>query len=291
LHDGRITSVAEVLFRGAALTEGTDYVVDYMLGRIQLAKTLGYSAEDSLECSFSGQADECGAAIETGPMIFLDMARRDWGLGWADLNLESIWEAHAARPTPLGAKLYKETGTEEFTGLLEKSCLAYSYQDAAGRIGFRITPADAPSDSVYVAEQRIIDVGRNESADSSFGTLKINYDEWPLTQRFRWIEKQALSEQWTSGVRSTLTISTMMTSLADAEALADKILGALNLPTVWVVVSRVLLARSVGDVIFLSRRRYFDPQATANNRPFQIVQLSKNPSTGICRIEIRPLTA
>lgn len=291
LHDGRITSVAEVLFRGAALTEGTDYVVDYTMGRIQLAKTLGYSVtEDSLECSFTGQADECGAAIETGPMIFLDMARRDWGLGWADLNLESIWEAHAARPTAQGAKLYKETSTEEFVGLLEKSCLAYSFQDAAGKIGFRVSPAAAPSDTVYLTEQRIVDIGRDEAVDSSFGALKINYDEWPSTQRYRWIEKQAMLEQWTSGVQGTLTLSTTLTDKAGADALADEILDALNLPTIWVVVSRILLARSVGDTVYLTRGRFFDAQGTANNRLYQIVQLSKDPSTGKCRIEIRPVT-
>jgi len=290
LHDGRITSVLEVLFRGAALTAGTDYTIDYSLGRIQLAKSLGYTAEDTIECSFTGQADDAGAAIETGPMVYLHVLRNDMGLGWGDINLDSIWEAHAVRETALSVKLYKESGTAELFGLIEKSIRAYSYQDAAGRIGLKVKPASAPSDTIYVSEQRIVDIGRDESAGSVFGALKIQYDEWPLTQRYRWIERAALTEQWTSGAQSTLSISTVLASKADAEALGDEILKELNLPTLWVLVARVLLPRSVGDTIYLSRRRFFDSQPTANQRLYQIVQLAKSPSSGMCRIELRPVT-
>jgi hypothetical protein len=289
LMDGRLTSVEEVKKGDTVLTAGTDYWVDYSLGRIQLAESVGYTPDDTLLVSSTGAADATGTAIETGPMIYLDILRNDMLLEWGDINLDSIWEANAVCTAKLGVKIYKTTTTEEIIGLLEKSCLAYSFQDASGRIGFKITPTTAPSNVIYLPEERIVDITRDESADQVYASVKINYDEWPSTGRFLWIETLANVEKWTSGVLRTLEITTALTSAADAKALGDDILAVLNFPTINITTPRVLFPYSVGDMIALTRKRYFDPQGTANNRLFQIMQIGKSAGTGRVQLRIQPV--
>jgi len=285
LMDGRITGVSSVVLNGVTLTAAVDYFIDYGKGRIRLAPALTFSTDsDTLTVAFTGAADASGYAIEHGPAIFLDLLRNFMGLGWDDIDLDSIAEAAAAKTAHLAVKIYKDTTTQDVIELLEKSCLAYSYQDQEGRIGFRIETTTAPSDVAYIPEQRIIEIGTDESIDDLFAQIHVHYDEWPTTQRYRWIQKDSLVAQWVYGILKRLDIYTAHTTEANALTLGDAILAVLNRPAVKITTTRALMPRQVGDMIYVTRRRFFDLLGTANKRLMRITSISKSPGAATVQV-------
>ncbi len=280
--EGRITSVEAVTLNGTALVLDTDYYVDYGMGRILLDEDVAYTENDSLLVSFTGAAWRDGTAVDMGPWIFFYCLYNFMGLSLAyntDINMESIFTSAAVCTEELAVKIYKETTTVDLIEVLEKSCLGYSFQDALGRIGFRVDSTTVPSEVAYLSEQRIIEVGRNDSIDDVFAEIHVHYDEWPSTQRHRWIKKEATSFSWMYGVLKRLDIYTAHATESNALALGDDILAVLNKPSFPFTTTRIFMPRQVGDMFYLTRTRFFDDQGTANARLMRITEISKDPGS------------
>jgi hypothetical protein len=294
LMDGRMTSVESAVMTNAegdtTLAAGTDYWLDYSLGRIQLSSALGFDTEaDKLLLSFTGAPDGLGNAINTGPMICLHFLRTFLELDLDAINLESIFEAALVSTVTLAMKIYKTMTSEDFLGLLEKSCLAYSFQDTYGRVGFRITPTVAPPDVIYLQEERIFDFQRSDSVDQVYAQVQVDYDEWPSTKVFRTVTAQDPTAKYKTGIFKTLPITAAQTTETDAQTLADNVLNMIYTPEYSLKTSRILFPRPVGDVVYVTRKRWFDSQPAARLRLCQIMQIGKMAGTGQVSIKIQPV--
>lgn len=283
LHNGRIESVANVYKNGAALTVDTDYFIDYQRGRITLARGLAYATEDKITADFTGQVDGLGAAIQTGPMIFLDLLTRFMDVPLADINLDSIYDSAAAETTLLSLSIYKQRSTEEIVGLLEKSCMAYSFQDHLGRLGFQVAQTVAPSGIIYIQECRVSNFSISDPSDNTYSGVDLGYAE-NFQGNFTTLARTVNANKWRDGANERLPINTAIPSATNADALASKIILELNKRIVTFDIDRALYTAQSGDLIYFTRARYFSASGTAANFLLRVMSITKTPAGGMTSI-------
>jgi len=283
-HAGRCYSVDAVSLNGTTLAAGTDYYIDYQRGRITLSRSLTYSSSDKVTVSFTGAVDLAGDAIDRDALMFLYGALNFAGKSLADLNLDSIYETAETMTDSHALLIYKNMTFGKFMRRLEVSSMAFSYQDQLGRIGLRISQATAPTSIVYVPEQYIDDFQITGPGASRFKIVNIDYAEDPLTDKFSLATVTQNVMDWMYGAKASIDLETTLTTESQANTLRASIIALMNKPTVSFTVKKILYAAGVGDLFYLTRKRYYSTQGTASNLLMRITKIEKDAS-GLCSIE------
>jgi hypothetical protein len=279
-HDGRIKSVQAVTQNGSTLTVNTDYFIDYQRGRIVLARGLAYTASDIILINFTGAVDSADDVIATGAAIFRDIMNNFLNIPDAELDLTSIWSTHLAKTTALSLYLWKEIDSQELMRRIERSIQADTFQTAEGKIGIKPQITTAPSNVAYIPNAHIFDFSMEKSGDSIFNEINVYYSEDSSTDKFQCVNRQVPSAVWKYGISKPLDIYTALASEAEAISLAAAIVSLLDKAIITFTVPRTLFCHLPGDLIYLTRSRYFNSSGAANKILLRILSISKNQSGG-----------
>jgi fibronectin type 3 domain-containing protein len=280
-HAGRCKSVEAVYKNDVALSAGTDYFIDYQRGRITLARGLDFQTSDKITVDFTGAVDDMDTAIKNGGLMFLYGLQNFAGLGLAEINLDTIYETAEGSSVDLAFYLFSDKSFGDFTARIERSILAFSYQDGQGRIGLKTTPATAPSNVIYVGEQYVTAFSMKGGKDSRYREIQVCYNESQGTEKFQYACATLNTMTWKYGVQGTLDVETALTNLADAETLRASIIAALDRPEIDMTIKRILYPAEIGDVFYLTRGRYFSTAGTAANVQLRITGLDKSADGNI----------
>jgi hypothetical protein len=276
MHHGRIKSVEYVYKNGVALTGGTDYFIDYQRGRVTLARGLTYSESDIITVDFTGAVNEADEAIQTGAAIFRDIMINRLGLTDDDLDLDSIWATHLAKTTALSLYVWKETDSQELIRRIERSVQAYTYQNAEGKLGLRVSLTSAPSDIVYVLNAHVLDFGMSRSRDAVYSTVNVWYAENTSADKFALYQGSNTQLSYKYKVTQPLDVYTALTTASQAADLAADITGLLDKERIAFTVPRCLFLAMPGDLIYLTRTRYYDTSGTAGNKLLRVLSVAKS---------------
>jgi hypothetical protein len=284
-HAGRIKSVEYVYQNGATLTAGTDYYIDYQRGRIILDTDLVYDSDDIILVDFTGAVTDADETISTGANIFKHLMNNYFSIGDSDLDLDSIWATHVAKSTALSLYVWKDTDSQELIRCIERSIEANTFQAADGKLGLKVALTSAPSDIVYVPDAQIIDFSMARDKYSLFSMVNVYYGENPSEDRYSLQQCGNNQLTYKHGVSQPLDVYTALTTSAAATSLGSNIISLLDKMQIHFVVPKTMFASQPGDLIYLTRTRYYDSNPTAANKLLRIIKISKSFSSGRTEID------
>ena len=283
-HNGRFKSVTQLKQNGTVLAENADYFVDYGLGQFTLARAFAWTTSDILLIDFIAMTNTADEAISNGADIF-KYGMNEWlNVPSTDLDLDSIYQTKYACTQALALGIWKETGSQEFIRKIEQSIMAYSIQDASGRLGLRSQQSVAVSGIKYIPSIKVLDFGIEQNQDSLFSEVNFWYNENPSEDRFSLLTKTINTVPWLYGVSKTLDIYVAISALADVETLAALVLADLNKQKISFSVPRTLYTNFPGDLIYFNRDRFPSLSGVASNLLVRILSISKQYSTGRTQI-------
>jgi hypothetical protein len=280
-HDGRVYSVDAVTQNGTALSEGTDYFVDYRRGILTIARGGAWDVMDSILISFHGAVNDANEKIENGAEIFKHLLNTRFGMADADLNLDSIYYTKYARPTNLTMILYKAQSSDVYIKGIEHSLMAWTYQDEQGRIGLRVKETTPAGGARAIHNHQIWDFKQSKSVDSIFKTVEVYYSEDPQTQKYSVVSKTNNLMDWVSGAKNTLPpFYTYVNNESDALVLCDDLLDELDKDFITFEAPFILFECLPAELIYFSRDRFFSLDGAANNIVLRLLKIGRSPSNG-----------
>jgi len=277
-QDGRADAVTEVRDNATALTEGTDYFIDYKRGILTFAAGYTIVDESSLQIDFSGMPDSAGDLITNGADIFKYMMGEWYGLAHSEMALDEVYETKAASSATLAAYLSQDSNLSEVLQILEHSLRAYVFQDALGRLGIRPVQTAVPSNVIYLRDHEIREFSKAKSKESIYRELNVFYGHSPADDT--WSVKNYINRthEWKFKARRALDIYTYLTASADAVTILNAIAGDLDKDLVRFKAPARLMRLLAGDLIKFSRTRYYSLDGSANEITLRIIRISKSPS-------------
>jgi len=289
-HDGRITEVHTVRVKREDEWEekvrDTDYYVDYKRAVILFDKTVELDwEEDIVEVGFSGIVNSAEEGIVNGGDIFKYIMNNLMGLSNDDLDHDSIYQTKAAAEADmdLSVPLYKAESLTSIIRKIENSMRAATFQDEEGRIGLQVALTTPSSDVVYVKNFHIAKEGHRQKkgADFLFEEINVFFLEDVIGGKWQ-VETVALDEfVWKYGKRKLLKpldIYTYLKNTTPAIALANNIatkLTQLEKGLVEESLPWTLYGRRAGDLIKLSRNRFYSSSGTAEEITVRLLKLTK----------------
>ena len=278
-HYGRVKDVS-LTQNGAALTENTDYFVDYQRGRVTLARGLAYVDSDILLVSFTGCVNLANETNVTGAEVFLYICRTWLGCSLADMDLDAIYATKYAKPTVLSLYLRTILGSGEIIRTIEQSSQASTMQDAEGRLGIRAEQAAPASGAPYVWSLHVFDFASAQEQDQLYSAVHVYYDQSPENDIYALSQTPRPTMTWRHGVNKVLDLYVALAGASDAAALGVAIAGMMERRKITFTVPRVLYTCLPGDVIYFNRSRFPSLSGTAANLPIRILGISKLISSG-----------
>ncbi|MCK5127899.1 MAG: fibronectin type III domain-containing protein [candidate division Zixibacteria bacterium] len=275
-NDGRSNHVQEVKQNGTALTEGTDYYVDLQRSIITFDQTAAtILEEDIIEVFVWGYENSASELIETASEIFIDLMVDHLGKALADLDLDSIYETKRWNEEPISLPVDKDQSFDDIFRTLEQTARAYLGTDPANKIGLKYFEEVPPSDSIYIRDHQISKYFENKDHKSLYKTIKVKYNENLQTQE--WQEKSGTDENIDRkyGVDQPQEIFVYSQSPYSAEELAYKILELVNKPELNFTIPGLLYGKKPGDIIKLSRDRFFNITGSADEISFRLLKVHK----------------
>jgi hypothetical protein len=281
LRDGRIKSVAAVKQNGVTLTGGTDYYIDYQRGIITLSRSLVFDNADVVTVDFDGLCNLAGELLSNGADLFIWICQNLLNLSLTELDLDSIYKTKYDRTAALASPFHRQIKSDEVFRTLEHSCLAYTYQDSQGRLGFRTLDTIPVSDVRYVRNCEIFEFSRNRGNESVFRGVNVWYNEDPQHDN-NWAGVTATDNQalWKKQASEILDIYTWLTTQADAEAVATALKNDLQKDYINFSVHTLLFGCMAGDLIYFSRDRFPSASGSANKILLRIMSIQKQISAG-----------
>jgi|GEM_PF-6343979 len=288
-HDGRIKEVNTVKVNDAVKTKDTHYYVDYQRAVITFARTMEMDWEkDTVDIEFIGMVDSANAAVVDGAEIFKSIMNEIMGLSNDELDHDSIYGTKYDTSLDLSVQIYKEENLADIINKIENSVRASTFQDEKGRIGLRVAQSVPASDAVYVENFHISEDGHKQEkgAEFLFKEINIYYAEDPGKEKPEVFTKSLPKFVWKYGKRKplkSLDIDTYFISDTSASALADDIAtkleeleaGFINETLPW-----MLYGCRAGDVIILSRDRFYGSSGVADKINVRLLKLDKIISSG-----------
>ena len=278
-NDGRSNRVFEVKQNGTALTEGTHYYIDLQRSIITFDQdAVTINEEDIIEIYFWGYEDSAGDLIDVGAEIFIDLMINHLGKTLADLDLDSIYETKRLNNDPVSLPLDKDISFEEIFRTLEQTVMAYLGTDKDNKIGLKYFEEIPPSDSVYIRNHQIQKYFENKDNKTLYKTINVKYNEDLQTQE--WEEESASNEDIDRkyAVDNPKDIFVFSQSPYHAEELAYKILDLVNKPELNFTIPGVIYGKKPGDIIKLSRDRFFNISGSADEISFRLLKIHKQIS-------------
>jgi len=281
-HDGRVKSVTEVRDKdGNALTENTDYYVDLQNAVITFDRdNYAIGDDDFFIIDFEGIPDSANNLIQNGAEVFKYIYNTYLELENSELDLDSIYQTKYEKEKNLNIFMYLQKSSNTYIREIEHSLEAYSFQDEEGRIGLRTFGSTAPSDAKYIANHQIFDYSQEKKKKDILYKVNIFYNENPQNQS--WEVKSFFSNpvKWGFHIYEDIDIYTRLTTESEVDTLGGNILGLLNKPTINFAVHNVLYGCSAGDIVRLTRNRYYNSDGSASEKPIRILQIDKSYSSG-----------
>jgi hypothetical protein len=276
---GRVKTVS-VTQNGTTLTGGTDYFVDYQRGRVTLARGLAYADSDIILVSFTGCVNLADEAIATGAEIFLYLCTEFLGLTMADMDLDAIYATKLAETTALSLYMRKGEDSAGIIRTIETSIQSYTMQDAEGRLGIRAEQTAAASGAPYVWNCHVHDFAALFSQDRLYAGVNVYYNENHQDDVFSVYQQSLPAMTWKHGIKKSLDIYTVLSTAAQAQALATDIAGIMERQRIEFSVPRMLYNVMPGDVIYFTRDRFPSLSGTASNISIRVLGISKQIGSG-----------
>lgn len=285
-HDGRIKEVNTVKVNGTLKTKDTHYYVDYKRAIVTFdAITMaGMDWEkDTVDIEFTGTVDSANEAVTDGAEIFKSIMNEIMGLSNDELDHDSIYGTKYDTSLDLSVQIYKEENLAKIINKIENSVRASTFQDEKGRIGLRVAQAAPALNAVYVENFHISEDGHGQEKGTEFLFKEINiyYAEDPGKEKPEVFTKPLPKFVWKYGKRKplkSLDIDTYFIIDTAASALADDIatkLEELEAGFIHETLPWVLYGCRAGDIIKLSRDRFYGSLGTADKINVRLLKLDK----------------
>jgi hypothetical protein len=278
-HYGRVKDVS-VTQNGTALTENTDYFVDYQRGCVTLARGLAYVDSDILLVSFTGCVNLANEANVTGAEVFLYICRTWLGCSLAGMDLDAIYATKYAKSTALSLYLNTTQGSGNIIRTIEQSSHAYTMQDAEGRLGIRAEQAIPASGAPYVWGLHVFDFASAQEQDQLYSAINVYYAKRPENDIYALSQTSRPIMTWKHGINKCLDLYVALAEASDAAALGVAIAAMMERRQITFTVPRVLYTCLPGDVIYFNRSRFPSLSGTAANLPVRILGIAKLISSG-----------
>jgi succinate dehydrogenase flavin-adding protein (antitoxin of CptAB toxin-antitoxin module) len=293
-HGGRSKTVGSVSVNGVAKVEDTDYYVDLQRSRITFDASFEITEDDIILVDFIAQVNAADEAIEDGADIFKHILNNEANVPTTELNTDWIYETKYANAKTCAVPLYKDTIFTDVIRTLEHSTEAYVLQDGAGRVGLRPQQTTVPSKAKYIWNHQSAAHEHRKGLDSLYWKVKVYYNENPQTQEWSVKEAQDDTIKWKFGkdvnfAEKVLSVYVYFSSSVNAQTLATNILSLLNKTSVEDELPMVLFDVYPGDLIPLSRDRFFNASGTASELVMRLLRIEKNPQTGTTHVKMEPV--
>lgn len=289
-HDGQIKQVHKVKVNDVEKTVNTDFYVDYQRAIVTFDKSFSIDWEkDDVEIGFTGIVDSALETVMNGAEIFKYIMTEILGLSNAELDLDSIYETKQASAQNLTFPISKEENLAGIIHKIENSTRASTFQDEKGRIGLQIAQTVPPSNAVRVENFHMTEDGHSQDKATEFIFKEINvyYKESLKEGKKKWeVYTKLLPEfVWKYGKTKplgSLDIYTYFINDVPAIALADdiaNILTQLEAGFVHETLPWLLYGCRAGDLILLSKNRFFSESGTADEITVRLLKLDKMVSS------------
>lgn len=279
-HDGRVKTVTSVKVNGgSALTEGTDYFINYRKGIVEFAEAYSVTSSDVVTVTFQGAMEEYGTdLIEDGAEIFIDILTRFLGLTVDDLDLDSIYYVKKNSGKTLAGYLYEEKSSNDVIKTIEQSLLCFSRQDESGKLGLKLIETTAPSNVRSVRQHQIKEVKSATNRESLIRTVNVYWGLVPSTNSWSRVVRTKPGMGYAYKIYDVVDIRTWCSSEANAIIVATAFLAQLEKESIEFNTSPHLFGCLAGDLIYMTRDRFFNLNGALNNTLVRILGISKSPS-------------
>jgi len=274
-NDGRSNQVAELRVNDTALTEDSDYYVDLQRSIITFDEAYNILEEDIIEIYLWGYEDSAGDLIDDGAEIFIDLMLNHFGLNLSDLDLDSIYETKKLNIDPISLPIAKNTPFENIFRTLECTLTAYLGVDPNNKTCLKSFEEVAPSDSIFIRDHQISKYSEQKDHKSLYKTINVKYNEDLQTQK--WDQKSASDSniERKFGIDNKIDVNTFFKSPAHAQDLAFEILELVNKPDINLTIPGLVYERKPGDMIKVSRDRFFNLAGSSDELSFRLLKIHK----------------
>ncbi|MCK4758950.1 MAG: fibronectin type III domain-containing protein, partial [Candidatus Aminicenantes bacterium] len=274
-NDGGSNYVAQVKVNDTVKTEDTDYYIDLQRSIITFDKDFTILEEDIIEIYLYGYEDSAGELIDDGAEIFLDIMIDHFGLSLSDLNLDSIYETKKLNTDPISLPIAKNTAFEDIFRTLEHTLRAYLGVDPSNKTFLKSFEEVAPSDSIFIRNHQISKYSEQKDHKSLYKTINVKYNEDLQTQE--WSQKSASDSDIEKkfGIDNKIDVNTFFKSPAHAQDLAFEILELVNKPDITLTIPGVVYEKKPGDMIKISRDRFFNIVGSSDELSFRLLRIQK----------------
>jgi len=279
-HDGRMKTVTSVKKNGGtALTEGTDYFIDYRRGIIEFAEAYTVTSSDVVTVTFQGAMEEYGTdLIQDGAEVFIDLMTRFLGLTVNDLDLDSIYYVKKVSGKTLAGYLFEEKSSNDVIKTIEQSLLAFSRQDESGKLGLKLIETTAPSQARSVNQHQMKDVKSATNQESMVRTVSVYYGQQPSSNSWERVVRTKPGMGYAYRIYDVVDIRSWCVNEADATIVANAFLAQLEKEHIEFNTTPHLFGCLAGDLIYLTRDRFYNNNGALNNTLARILGISKSPS-------------
>jgi len=186
--------------------------------------------------------------------------------------------------TALSMYMWKECDSQEIIRRIERSIEGYTFQGANGKLGIKAAQTSAPSDILYIPNARVMDFAMSRDKGSVYSTVNIYYGEDPSIDKYSLQQCNNVQVTYKHKIDQQLDVYTALTTATQATALGSNIIEMLDRARVHFTVPRCLFTHEPGDLVYLTRDRYFGNNPTANNKLLRILSISKGFQSGTTQI-------
>lgn len=275
-HDGRIHAVSNVYVNDVAVTIGTNCFIDYQRGVVEFAEAYTIETTDVVTVDFEGIPETYGTEpIEDAGEVFLDFLIRFLGMTVDDVDTDSVYYVKKVSATTLCVPLDGVTSSNEVIKSIEQSVFAFSRQDGEGRIGLVLAETTAPSWAKRIRDYQIVGPELTNDPASLYKSVKVHYLENKVTKAWSVVTRTKPSIDFSYGVTDDLKVYTYSVSEADATEVADAFLPLFDKDPLEIRVKGLgLLGALAGDVVYVSRDRYYNADGTLSEKKMRIMKVA-----------------
>ncbi len=233
--------------------------------------------------TFTGVAD---ALIESGSDITRTLLIKFMGKSSDIIDETSFQFARSRASESLSLYLKTSISTKDLFDRLEYSNIANIIVNGEGKVFYKVYVGTVPSDIVEIGDASFKKFASGESNTEVFTTIRVKYDEHPVSGIFEAQEATDESVAVRLGRPDIKEFDTFIKKAGNAQLAAQRMLE-LSKTAARIIEGEILGSRlmrlEVGDKIRATRRRGYARGGKIDNEIFRLLNLSKNPLSGIVK--------